>query len=135
MKCQMFYFFLFSFQCIIFISCNIHSPHRLQLGNFVKNQKIIFNLFNICCVGDKYTKQFNRVTKTTTCIVSRVVIFWYLWSDPKQEIFQFEKRIEFVCPFHAADFVPPYPNHRTLLKDYIYCCHDQCCNEVHKQIW
>ena len=58
----------------------------------------------------------------------------YVWTGLNQQIFQFEKRIEFVCPFYAADFVPPYPKSRTLLKDYIYCCHDQCCNEVNKHM-
>ena len=95
------------------------------LTDSIKLYKDLFIEF----VGDKYEKQFNRVTKTTTCIVR---IFSYVWTHLNQHIFQFEKRIEFVCPFYAADFVPPYPKSRTLLKDFIYCCHDQCCNEVNK---
>ena len=52
----------------------------------------------------------------------------------EEEIFQFDKRIEFLCPYFQADAVPPYPYYRRDAKDYIYCCNDKCCNEVHINI-
>ena len=43
---------------------------------------------------------------------------------------KFEKRIEFLCPYYAADAVPPYPYHRVNTKDYTECCDDHCCTKV-----
>ena len=46
---------------------------------------------------------------------------------------KFEKRIEFLCPYYAADAVPPYPYHRVNTKDYTECCDDHCCTKVYKK--
>jgi len=56
-----------------------------------------------------YSKQFKGVNKTKICV--------------------FEKRIEFLCPYYAADAVPPYPHHKEKTKDYTECCHDKCCTK------
>ena len=42
---------------------------------------------------------------------------------------QFEERVEFYCPYFAADGVPPYPRLEEVYR-FTECCGEKCCTQV-----
>ena len=54
----------------------------------------------------EYTKQFDGIKETKECMVD---LLKTLQKRQNKSIFQYEGKVSFLCPYFAADNVPPYP--------------------------
>ena len=77
---------------------------KIQLGCYSKTIfiKIYYNSFS----DPEYTKQFNGIKETKECMVD---LLKTLQKRQNKSIFQYEGKVSFLCPYFAADNVPPYP--------------------------
>merc|ERR1719186_1375691 len=63
-------------------------------------------------LDDKYLNQFKGVKEIKKCT--------------------FEEKVNFFCPYYAADSVPPYPS-KDKVKNYSECCGEKCCTKDEKE--
>ena len=62
-------------------------------------------------INKGYVDKFKGVERITKCVVrpSWIGDTTNFVDDSATELFQFEERVEFYCPYYFADARPPYP--------------------------
>ena len=77
---------------------------KIQLGCIFRT--IFIKIYYKSFLDPEYTKQFDGIKETKECMVD---LLKTLQKRQNKSIFQYEGKVSFLCPYFAADNVPPYP--------------------------